>query len=247
MRKDPAYADVYNDLDHEVVNVFRVLRDREMAADLERQVRLTPWSRHEFDLAMEEASDDPIESARRTIYRAFAGFGTTSRRAGATGFRARPYRTRNTGVRDWLTYPDAIASFVERMITVTIEERQALEVIGMYDSDDTLFYCDPPYPRDTRSSIRCDYDLQRAYRHEMTDDDHRDLARALNQVQGMAIISSYPSALYDELYADWTRVSTDTLSDGARPRTECLWISPAALSRRMPLFEDMDCPEPVDF
>lgn len=127
MRKPRSYAEVYNDLDTEVVNVFRVLRDPALARELERQLRLTPWSRHEFNEAMAPA-EDPVESARRTVLRAFMGFGTTSRRPAATGFRGRPYRVHGSGIHDWLTYPDQIRAFVARMQGVTVEERLAVDV-----------------------------------------------------------------------------------------------------------------------
>jgi DNA adenine methylase len=87
MRKPRADFEVYNDLDGDVVNVFRVLRDRRRSRALEQLLRLTPWARAEFELSY-EASDDPVERARRTIVRCFMGHGTTSRRKNRTGFRA---------------------------------------------------------------------------------------------------------------------------------------------------------------
>ncbi|HWK90144.1 MAG TPA: hypothetical protein VNP72_09120, partial [Longimicrobium sp.] len=67
------------------------------------------------------------------------------------------------------------------------------------------------------------------YRHEMTDADHAQLAEVLHSVRGMVVLSGYPCDLYDrELYPDWTRVSRKALADGARERTEVLWLNPAA-------------------
>jgi DNA adenine methylase len=228
LRKPRSFAEVYNDRDGDVVNVFRVLRDRDRAAELERLLRLTPWSRREF-LDSYEPTPDPVERARRTDLRGFMAFGTTSRRPGLTGFRARAYRQSHTGQQDWVHYPEQIAAYVERLAGVCIEERPALEIIAQQDGPDTLYYCDPPYPVGTRSSIRCASELERAYAHDMTDDDHRELARALRACQGMVVLSGYPCALYDlELYPDWRRVARPALADGARARTEVLWISPAA-------------------
>ncbi len=229
MRKAPSYAEVYNDLDHGVVTTFRVLRDPTMAAELERQLRLTPWSRHEFGETMVEPDDDPIELARRTVVRAFQGFGTTSRQSGATGWRGKPFRNNSTGVRDWCNYPDAIPDFTGRLRGVTIEERPALQVIQQYDDVDTFFYLDPPYPAETRTSVRWPCELGRAYRHNLTDDDHRALAMAARACRGMVMISGYHCSLYDqELYPDWPCVEIRALADGARRRTECVWMSPSA-------------------
>jgi hypothetical protein len=90
----------------------------------------------------------------------------------------------------------------------------------------TLHYCDPPYPRSTRSSPG------KQYRHEMTDTEHRDLAVVLHAAQGMVILSGYACDLYDvELYSDWHRVTRATHADGARKRAEVLWLSPATVER----------------
>lgn len=227
MRKPRSYAEVINDLDEEIVTTFQVLRDPARAAELERQLRLTPWSRREFELSVEH-SEDPIECARRTLLRAFMGFGTTSRRPAATGFRGRPYRDNSTGIRDWVRYPDEIRTFVERLQGVCIEARPALRVIAQYDGPDTLFYVDPPYPVSSRTSIRSACEMHRIYRHDMDDDGHRELAETLHQVAGMVVLSGYPCALYDELFGEWETVLCQARADGAKQRTECLWISPRA-------------------
>jgi DNA adenine methylase len=241
MRKPRSYAEVYNDLDGEIVNVFRQLRDPTTARALAQQLELTPWSRDEF-IASYEPTAEPLERARRTITRAFMAFGTTARKENRTGFRAVPWRGRdgdhkNTGVDDWRNYPAAIPAFVERLTGVSIENRDAVEVLQQQDHEDVLFYVDPPYPLDTRSSMRRRSDREHAYRHELTDDDHRALAAALHQARGMVVVSGYACDLYDrELFPDWRRLTRDTLADGARKRTEVLWLNDAAVRRRVGLF-----------
>ncbi len=99
------------------------------------------------------------------------------------------------------------------------ENRPAFEVIQQFDDPETLFYVDPPYPISTRNG-------RDRYTHEMTDDEHRELARRLRDIKGMAVVSGYPCELYDELYPDWRRVERKAFADGARERTEVLWLSP---------------------
>lgn len=231
LRKAPAFATVYNDLDGEVVNVFRVLRDRAAAAELERLLRLTPWARVEFEGSYEPAPD-PIEQARRTLVRGFMGFGASSRRQRRTGFRAAAYRDTATGAGDWAGYPDIIQAFTERLAGVCLECRPAEEVIAQQDGPETLFYVDPPYPASTRSSLAGRVVRGEAYAHDMSDDNHRELAEVLRRIEGMAVLSGYPCDLYDrELYPDWHRIERASLADGGRARTEVLWISPAAAAR----------------
>lgn len=112
-------------------------------------------------------------------------------------------------------------ALVRRLRGVVIENKPAIKVIQIFDTPETLFYIDPPYPRNTRN-------LRNRYRNPMkTDDEHRVLAQRLRALQGMAIISGYPCELYDrELYPDWQRVERKTFADGARKRTEVLWLSP---------------------
>lgn len=227
LRKPRSYAEVYNDLDADVVNLFRILRDPALAAQLRAQLELTPWSRLEF-YGSYEPCEDPLERARRTVVRAFMSYGSTSRRKNRTGFRARAYRQNQTGAQDWCNYPAALDAIVERLRGVTIEHRPALTILPTQDTPDTLFYCDPPYPKSTRSSVKCQSDADRAYAHDLTDDDHRALARALHGVAGMVVLSGYPCNLYDrELYADWERHERPHLADGAAWRTEVLWLNPA--------------------
>lgn len=224
MRKPRSYAEVYNDLDGEIVNLFRVLRS-DRADELVRLLRLTPFARAEFVLSY-EPDDDPVEQARRTVVRSFMGFGSNAHNQ-ATGFRANSNRSHTTPAHDWRNYPDAMETMVERLRGVTIEHRDAREVIAQHDSPETLHYVDPPYPFGTRNRGP-------DYAHEMSDDDHRALADVLRRAQGMVVLSGYACDLYDvELYPDWQRVEKAALTDGARKRTEVLWLNEAAASRAM--------------
>jgi DNA adenine methylase len=219
--KDRVTAEIYNDLDGEIVNLFRVLRSPTDGRELVRQVHYTPFSYHEYDAAF-QVTGDPIEQARRTLVKAAMGFGSNSihRR---TGFRNGFTRDGQIPARDWQGLPAALQAIVERLRGVIIEERPALDVIHRYDSPKTLHYIDPPYPLSSRG-------IDARYRYEMTDDDHRELAGVLQSVDGMVLVSGYACELYDaELYADWHRVECNTHADGARDRQEVLWIKPGAI------------------
>ncbi|KKK66940.1 hypothetical protein LCGC14_2959050 [marine sediment metagenome] len=232
LRKPRSFAEVYNDLDGDVVNVFRVLRDHDQAQRLRTLLELTPWSRQEFWLCY-EPTDDPIERARRTIARSFMAHGSTHRRAHRTGFRAKNYRRNQTGAGDWRNFPGQIPAFVERLQGVTIECRPAIEIILQQDTADTLHYVDPPYVLNTRSSIRCqsERDGWRAYVHNLTDDEHESLAEVLRSLDGMVVLSGYPSPLYDELYKGWSSIERSALADGGMKRLEVLWLNEAAVER----------------
>lgn len=222
MRKPRSHAEVINDLDGHIVELFQVLRDR--GDELRKALALTPFARAEFEAAW-QLSPEPLENARRTIIRAFMGFGSAAATAARpnrrimTGFRGISDRSGTTPAHDWANYPACMDAMIARLRGVVIDNRPALEVIERYDSEQALFYLDPPYVMSTRTDADADY------RHEMTDADHVTLAEQLMKVKGKVLLSGYHSPLYDELYADWERVEKAALADGARKRTEVLWMN----------------------
>ncbi|HLA80416.1 MAG TPA: DNA adenine methylase [Thermoleophilia bacterium] len=224
MRKPRSYAEVYNDLDGEAVNVFRVLRDPASAAELGRLMRLTPFSRKDFE-AVVGKDDGAIERARMVIFRSFAGFGSASANFEyPTGFRSNSNRSGTTPAHVWAHYPDEIAAFVDRLQGVVIESRPAIEVMAQHDGLTTLHYVDPPYLHSTRRPRKRARKEYGAW--EMSDEEHVELATVLHGLEGMVVLSGYRSELYDQLYMDWERDERKTFADGAAPRLECVWLSP---------------------
>jgi DNA adenine methylase len=225
LRKERSRCEIYNDLDSEVVNVFRVLRDPGSAARLADLLYLTPFAHAELDLSY-EPTDDDVERARRTIARSFLGYSSAAAsKDHKTGFRAKQTGRGWTPARDFASYPEHIAQFVERFRGVVIENDNALKIIRQHDSDDTLFYCDPPYPLSTRYEGA---QWGHCYRYDMSDGEHRMLAEILRSVRGMTIISTYQSALYDRLFSDWTRIEFEARGSGQRasvPRREVIYCN----------------------
>ncbi len=232
MRKERSYAEVWNDLDGDVVNLFRVLRS-DRASELITALRLTPFSREEFEIAYLTIAD-PMEAARRLVVRSFMGFGSNGHNVKAkTGFRANSNRSGTTPAHDWVNYPDSLATVIERLQGVTIEHRDAVEVALQHDQPETLHYFDPPYVAETRS-LKNPYDIKYRggmYAHEMSTEDHTALLDALRSLKGMVVLSGYPHPSYEAALGDWHRVSREALADGARPRTEVLWINPHCAAR----------------
>ena len=239
LQKPRSYAEIYNELDEEVVSLFEVVRDKEKGAELKRLLKLTPYARKEFENSYIK-SNDPIEQARRTIVRAFMGYGSDSvTRNDKTGFRANNLCSGTFSSSDWKTYPDALKGITERMQGVVIESLPALDIIKKYDSDITLFYVDPPYLPGT-----CYMRLYSStYRHTMTIDDHKLLAEVLLNLKSMVVLSGYSSELYNELFKDWTLLKNSHVGQagnnkGSKINTECLWISPNTVTNYRLEFKD---------
>ncbi len=217
LRKPRSYGEVYNELDGEIVNLFRVARDR--GDELRQALALTPFARDEF-LQSYETAPDPVEQARRTVARSFMGFGSPAASGRKTGFRSNSNRSGTTPAHDWANLPACFEAICARLAGVVIENKEAISVMEQQDNHETLHYVDPPYVHDTRH-------LDKGYRFELTDGQHEELADALHDLSGMVVLSGYPGVLYDELYGDWERRERPAHADGAQPRTEALWLNPA--------------------
>ena len=223
LRKNVSHLEVYNDLDGEVVNFFQVLRGQ--PEELIGMIELTPFSKAELKEAFELAGNE-LERARRFYICSWQGRGSP-RAMWRTGWRFQKSNARGKRTIDDWNDTEHLRAVVERLKQVQIECDDWQPIIKRYDTPDTLFYCDPPYLASTRSTKW----RTKAYQHEMSEADHRRLAEVLNGIKGMAIVSGYPSSLYDEIFAGWKRVVKYTQTDAHSERCECLWISSRAIER----------------
>lgn len=232
IQKPRAYSEVYNDLDGDLVNFFRVVQNAVLRNQLIESLVITPYARAEFELAWKPATDQ-LERARRLIIRAQMGFGSAGATKGTTGFRIDTKREYETAQHVWAQYPSNLAALGLRLTGVLLENRPAIDVLLAHDTPDTLFYVDPPYVHDTRCRVSMGTD--RGYRHEMTNDDHLALLDALQTVQGMVVLSGYPHPLYDSALEGWERREKSARISGGRGtamRTECVWLNPACARSR---------------
>ncbi len=235
LRKPRSRAEIYNDLDGEVVNLFRVLRDPEQASRLAELCALTPYARAEFEVCLETggAELDALERARRTVFRAQAGYGSAGATKGRTGFRAYTGSGRSqTTAGDWANFPGRIQALAKRLQGVLIERRPALGLITEQRNPGTLIYADPPYLHETRVIDGGSY-----YRHEMSEPEHVALLARLRKTRSAVVLSGYRSELYDDLLLPygWERHETQAHANGRRgtvPRTECLWLNPVCIAAR---------------
>lgn len=231
LRKERSAGECLNDIDGDLVNLFRVLRDDELSERLCRMVSLTPFAREEYDAAF-APTDDPVERARRLIVRSYMGHGSSSAVSEkSTGFRASLVNRKGAlPAGEWPGLPAALAAVTSRLAGVLIEQRPALQLIERYDAPDALLYLDPPYVPETRSQKRRGGRPFHAYAHELDEAGHRALLARIRQCQAAVVVSGYSSPLYDDALADWQREEIDTHADGALDRTEVLWLNPACAS-----------------
>lgn len=210
--KKPVYIETINDLDGNVVNLFRVCR--EYPEELAKLLAMTPFARDEFQLCYER-SDDPVEQARRTVVRYHQSFGTSNSRKNS-------WRNVQTygGPRCatmWNYLPEAVMACVERLKEAQIENIDAVEIVKRYDDKDTLIYCDPPYLPELRR--------RHIYTCEMNEDKHIELLEALKKSRSMVVISGYDSDLYNRELSDWNVDIKETTAQFGFHRTEKIWAN----------------------
>lgn len=227
LRKPRAPVEVLGDLDDELLDLYRVVRDPVMSGRLWFLCTFTPFSDAEYRLTMRRlpVGADPVERARRIVARHAMQVSPDVRQAETvgSGFRRYSGSERRIAAMDWARYPDAIGDITARIQGVIIERAPAVDAIRRHDRPEALHYVDPPYVHATRQEVR------KGYAYEMTDDAHRELLDCLLGIKGMAVVSGYASPLYDETLKGWRRV-TRIVSDHARQRREeVLWISPKAV------------------
>jgi DNA adenine methylase len=224
LNRIPSSIETYNDIDGEVVNFFKVLRDEKEV--LIEKIALTPFSREEFGLACElNPNITNLERARRFYVRA-RQVRTGLAQTASLGRWANCKNTSRAGmsgvISRWLGGINQLEFIANRLLRVQIENRPAIDVIKLYDSKETLFYCDPPYIHSTRGDTK-------SYRFEMNNYDHEALANVLNNVKGLVALSNYDCDLMDKLYSPkkWKKIFAPqkTIHSTKDLRQEVLWVN----------------------
>lgn len=224
INREPSPIETYNDIDGEVVNFFRVLRDQK--DELVEKIGLTPFSKEEYVTAIENIGNSGINDLERARFfyirarQSRTGLAQTASEGRWAHCRLTSRAGMAGAVSRWLGSVDALPLIAQRLLRVQIENAPASEIIKRYDSEETLFYCDPPYPHEARGDSN-------AYAFEMTDEEHIQLAGLLHSVSGKVALSSYRCNLMKELYGDWRRIDAPNkiCHSVKTPRQESLWVN----------------------
>lgn len=221
--KEPCHIETVNDLDDEVINYFRVLRDN--VDELQRLIELTPYSRTEYEKAYEKTDND-IEKARRFCVRCWMGFGNGN--LYKNGFKNGKQTVSPNPAKAWMNLPEVMEIASERLKGVQIECLPALELISRYDTEDVFMYIDPPYLHGTRKNY--------LYKCEMKDYEHEELLKALLRHPGKILLSGYENEIYNDYLSGWNKAYKNTRAERGLSRTEVLWMNYDITQGQMPLF-----------
>lgn len=226
--KPASRIEVVNDLDDDVVNLFRLIRDE--PEKLARLVEATPYSRAEYDFCFDNPdSPVPDERARRFLVKCWMGYGFRTNGTKVGWKNDVQGREKAYALSNWVRLPDWLLAATARLKEIQIENRPAVEVIERFKHPNVLIYADPPYVLETRTS--------KQYKCEMTDEDHIRLLDALKSHPGPVIISGYQSQLYNDLLRGWGIESIANTAEQGQPRTETIWLNHAAQASQIKMQE----------
>lgn len=228
--KPPSRHEIINDLSGDVINLFRMLRER--GSELAALIAMTPWARAEYEASYAVCGDeddnplaavyrtlDPLEAARRFLVRCWQAAHLDFSRH--TIWRHQGPAAHSSTTALWAKLPGRLRWAVERLKDAEIECVPALELIARNNRPDVLLYVDPPYVLSTRQR-------RRLYEHEMSDADHAELLEALDRHSGAVVLSGYPHPLYERRLAQWRRIEAASIAEGGGKRIEVLWIKRCA-------------------
>lgn len=229
LAKDPeGVSEVVNDLNGDLINFWRVLADTEYFENFKRAIEVTPFSEPHWNAAVATLGLD-IPYAKVVISaldffirvrQSLAGRGA----AFTPLSRKRTRRGMNEQVAAWLTAVEGLPEVHARLKRVVILNRPALDVIRQQDGPDTLFYLDPPYLHETRSTT------EEYGEYEMDAHAHGELLVLIRECKGKVMISGYYSTMYRMGLDGWTLHQFDLPNNAASGRTkarktECLWTN----------------------
>lgn len=213
--KQKARIETINDLDGNVVNYFKVIRDHPQ--ELMDALSLTPFARDEYEAAyLLNNLDDDVEKARKFAVKCWMGFGCGN--LYKNGFRSTQQGNGPRTTHVWSLLPDIIRMSADRLLDAQIENLPAVELIKRYDTPDVFIYADPPY----LGTLRKPY----LYPHDMrTEEEHIELLTALKAHPGKVLLSGFDNGLYDSYLEGWHKETRASQAEKGVRRIECVWMN----------------------
>lgn len=233
LNRERSQVEVYNDLNGNLVNLFRVVKDPESFAEFQRLVELTLWAKDEFAEALRVlySGEETEPVLRAWAFYTVQNMGISGKLHRSVGNWSRSLQDGGNVERWWSRMPK-LAAIHKRLQYVQVDQQPAIECIAYWDSPDTTFYLDPPYVLTTRN--------QKYYDIEMEDEEHVQLVDALLEVQGNVVLSGYDHPLYNKLAdAGWQVLKHPTVAsmrvtheDELKPqRMEVIWRNQKAVQK----------------
>ena len=232
LNKPYSRIDTANDINGDVVNFFKVLREK--PAELISDLLLTPIAREEFNASWHMNGCDELERARKfyvRIRQSFCGMGAQRKNKGWHMVKTKSRALLGETVSKWHRGIEKLYPVIDKLIHIQIENKDFRLLIPSIDFEGAFFYCDPPYSKDVRSSFN-------DYKFEFSAIDHEDLADLLHSIKGLAMVSGYDGPTMQRLYGDWVKTEFPIKFNNIRSTQvqECIWTNYQPATKQMHLF-----------
>ncbi|MCR6111783.1 DNA adenine methylase [Bacillus sp. A301a_S52] len=208
-------VETVNDIDGEVVNLFKVIREK--SEEFTYLINYTPYAREEYDNSYDEANHD-VERARRFLTRCWQSIG--GKTSDKTGWRSIIDPNGPYPPKDFDNLPRRVIEVAERLKNVQIENQDFEQLLERYRRPEVLIYADPPYLSQTRTN--------RHYKYEMSEYEHEILLDYLNDHPGPVLLSGYEHHIYNHYLSEWKKETMSSNSEAGAKKKEVLWINPVA-------------------
>lgn len=210
LAKPPSPIEVYNDNNGLLVNLFETVRNRpRLLIDKTRTILYSRalYENWRGDLTEELVKRDPLEAAVKTYYCLLSSFigdptkGWAFQRVGRDG-----------GPNRWTNFGQRILLLTERLRHVAIDHLDFRDCIKNWDTDETLFFLDPPYLSSVSKGWYGGFGL----------DDHFQLQSILRKARGYWLMTLDDVSLLRSLYRDWnikpitSKLSSQKVPSGAK-------------------------------
>ena len=224
-KKKPSNIETVNDLNDDVINLFKVIRDN--PEELARLITFTPFSREEYNNAFIDKPDDELEKARLFLLKSTQSHGFRLKEKSGWKNDVKG-RQSSYAVQMWNELPWRIEQVARRLKEVQIEKSPAVKLINRFNYKNVLVYADPPYLLETRT--------RKMYDPEMTDEQHVELLETLIDFKGKVILSGYENDMYNEYLKDWYKDSTKATAEKGLKRIETVWTNFRPDGQQLKLF-----------
>lgn len=236
--KLPSKVEVMNDIDGHLVAFFRGIKDLDSRQKLVKMLQCLPYSRRLWqgmraNWKQGNIPGNPVEASAQWFYLNRTCFSGDQLKGGF----AVPSTTGRNPAISFRNSIDGLDIIAERLRNVCIENLPYQECIKRYDSEDTFFYCDPPY-----------LNAEHYYsRDSFSQDDHFRLSEILHGIKGKAMVSHYQNSLYDELYRGWCRHEYASFKGSSKAEpgagksktVECIWTNFEPVAKNGGLFDGL--------
>jgi DNA adenine methylase len=205
----PFPVEVLNDLDGDIVNLYRVLQDKSKFEELSHRLIFTPYARAEFARALQIVKDPnatDIDRAWAFFVKHNQGFSGIAQTEGNWGRVVTLIRNNMAATTSrWRSRLKLLSFWHERLSRVQIDCIDGIECIKYWDTPETVFYIDPPYVLEARKE-------RRLYKNEPDLSYHKRLVETILTAKGKILLSCYDQPVYLPLKeAGWQKLTKRTV------------------------------------